>query len=131
MVCALFSLVGESFDNRDGTSRQTELLVTAPGERAYLRREPDNPHDSNAVLVLSARGVGIGHLSRADAAALAAIIDAGLEFDVQVHCLRGGLPDYPSYGCTVSVAVRAGEHGECEPLDDAQIEERCRRIEAL
>lgn len=128
MARALFTLVGESFNNSDGTSRQSELLMTMPGERATLRREADNPYDANAVLVLSARGVGIGHLSREDAVALAPIIDLGMDFSVEIHSIGGGLPNFPSYGCTVSIAVRADEHGPCEPLDESQLNERRRRL---
>lgn len=59
-----FSLrvVGERFDNEDGTSRQAEIGGLAPGDPVKLVREPDNPHDPSAVAVFSDRGIRIGYL---------------------------------------------------------------------
>lgn len=36
----------------------------AKGERAVLLREPDNPHDEDAIAVASARGETIGYIPR-------------------------------------------------------------------
>jgi hypothetical protein len=41
------------------------------------KREPRNPHDYNAIVVRNQFGVMLGHLSRADAAALAPALDRG------------------------------------------------------
>jgi hypothetical protein len=57
-------IVGESFANDDGSSRQAELARCKVGEPVTLAREPGNPHDPNCVRVLSARGVQIGNISR-------------------------------------------------------------------
>jgi HIRAN domain len=100
----VFDLAGEGQLNDDGGSRQQELWRCYPGEVAELIREPRNRHDPNAISVRSARGVCIGYIARDDAAGLAPIIDAGRHFTAQIHELRGGIPDYPSYGCRVSIA---------------------------
>jgi hypothetical protein len=47
------------------------------GQTLSLHREPRNPHDSNAIVVRDQFGVMLGHLSRADAAALAPALDSG------------------------------------------------------
>lgn len=59
------SVVGIDFPNADRSrsNRRMELLLCAPGEPVELRREPKNPHDTNAVAVFSVRGVQIGYVS--------------------------------------------------------------------
>jgi hypothetical protein len=59
-------IVGESFTNEDGSSRQEEIARCQPGEPVTLERDPQNKHDANCVKVISARGVQIGNISRDD-----------------------------------------------------------------
>lgn len=59
------AVVGESFDNRDGSSRQAILRRCRPGDRVSLDREFDNPHDENAVAVVTEHGC-IGMIGRGD-----------------------------------------------------------------
>ena len=59
-------IVGESFDNDDGSSRQAEIRRCVAGEAVELERDPGNKYDSNCVKVLSSRGVQIGNISRDD-----------------------------------------------------------------
>jgi len=59
-------IVGESFDNDDGSSRQAEIARCRAGEPVTLEREPTNSYDANCVKVLSARGAQIGNISRDD-----------------------------------------------------------------
>lgn len=66
-------IVGESFNNPNGSSRQ-ELIASAQiGTAVFLVPEPDNPHDTEAVRVFLDKGGGatalIGYLPR-DAGAL-------------------------------------------------------------
>lgn len=126
----VFDLVGEAAINSDGGKRQDELLRSEPGERVELRREPGNEDDSNAILVLSARGVPVGHVEPEAAAVLAPIIDSGRCFEARLHCLRGGLPQYPNYGARISVAWDGWRGLAPLPLDDAQRAERRRRLAA-
>jgi hypothetical protein len=59
-------IAGESFRNDDGTERQAEIALCKPGEPVDLVRDPENRFDSNCVMVISARGVQIGNISRDD-----------------------------------------------------------------
>jgi single-stranded-DNA-specific exonuclease len=127
----VFDLYGEAGVNADGIRRQDELLRCQPGERVELRRELDNADDPNAILVLTERDVRIGQLERDDAALLAPAIDAGRKFEARLHCLRGGLPDYPNYGARISIAWDGRPPLGALPLDDAQAEERRRRLSRL
>nr|WP_047168252.1 HIRAN domain-containing protein [Sphingomonas sp. Y57] len=43
--------------------RRFEIATCRPGEPVELVLEPDNPHDPQAILILSARGVPIGYVS--------------------------------------------------------------------
>ena len=57
-----FSLpaVSEQYDSEDGTSRQAELRQCEAGDIVDLVREPKNPHDANAVVIISVRGIRAG-----------------------------------------------------------------------
>lgn len=57
------AVVGIDFSNADGSNRRSEAMMTLPGEPVELIPEPRNKHDSNAVAVVSPRGVQIGYLS--------------------------------------------------------------------
>ena len=72
-------LAGESFANPDGSSRQKELAKLQPGDDLFLTREPNNPHDPNAIRVESERVVGIGYIEGGAAAVMAKDLDAGEE----------------------------------------------------
>jgi hypothetical protein len=60
-------IVGESFKNDDGSSRQAEIKRCSSGEVVSLERDPENIYDANCVKVVSVRGVQIGNISRDDA----------------------------------------------------------------
>ena len=78
-------VVGVSFCNPNGINRQKILkrLAAIPQEQVavYLKREPDNPVDSNAVKVIAAvadRGVAtLGYLNRDLAYRVASELDSG------------------------------------------------------
>ena len=57
------AVVGIDFPNGDGSNRRSEAMMTLPGEPVALIPEPKNKHDSNAIAVISPRGVQIGYLS--------------------------------------------------------------------
>ncbi|KAK4964870.1 hypothetical protein LTR66_012223 [Elasticomyces elasticus] len=46
-----------------------------PGEHIMVRREPENPYDSNAIRIVNVRGEQIGHIPRTVASKLAQYID--------------------------------------------------------
>lgn len=62
---AFVEVVGESFDNDDGTSRQEAIQRLRAGDAVDLRLEPDNRFDRRAIAVHTARGQ-IGYISRDD-----------------------------------------------------------------
>lgn len=58
------SVVGVTFDNDDGSSRQEILATCESFQPLRLEHEEDNPHDANAIAVRTEDGRQIGHLSR-------------------------------------------------------------------
>ena len=124
----IFDLQYESQVNPDGTGRQDELLRCEPGEPVELLREPENSIDPNCIAVISRRGVQIGTLGRADAATLAPALDQGRSHRAKLHCLTGGLPDYPFYGARISIAWDDRPEHPHRPLDRYQRAERQRRL---
>lgn len=46
-----------------GTSHYpAAIMACAPGDRIALRRQPDNPHDDQAIVALNPRGATIGYV---------------------------------------------------------------------
>jgi len=115
----IWDLAGEGQINEDGTARQHVLAVLQPGEPVTLQRQPDNPHDANAVAVLAGRHI-IGFIGRYDAPEVAALLDAGIPHRAQLHELTGGVPDYPSFGARVAIAWRDRKMPEPLPLRSEQ-----------
>ncbi len=66
------------------------------GDAAVLEREPDNVHDSNAILVLTSTDEELGYVPRDLAKQMAPLLDAGAEASVVVrkfwHTPSGGHP---------------------------------------
>jgi hypothetical protein len=59
------------------------------GERLLLDREPDNPHDKNAIVIRRLDGQELGYVPAADAVTLAPLMDAGQELSCKVNTWRG------------------------------------------
>ena len=57
-------VVGESFRNDDGSDRQAIIQRCRVGDLLVLQHDPDNPHDINAIRVLTQGGEQVGHLER-------------------------------------------------------------------
>lgn len=85
-----------------------------PGEYVFLRREPNNPYDRNAIRVDNMNGAKVGHIKREQAAALAPIMD-----DSSLEVKLDGTIPYPGnqwnlplqlefYGRDLSLAVEVG-----------------------
>lgn len=67
------------------------------GDTVMLEREPGNPHDGNAIRVLSTGGAELGYVPRDDASRMAPLMDAGARADAAVKKLlttrgEGALP---------------------------------------
>jgi hypothetical protein len=98
----------------DNLYRVQAALVTmeAPTPiRANLEREPDNPHDPNAIAV-SISGVGaIGHVPAWQASRLAPELDAGVVWSATVDNVLAH-PDHPlNPAITVTFEREAVVHG--------------------
>ncbi|MBE0417199.1 MAG: DEAD/DEAH box helicase [Coriobacteriia bacterium] len=94
-----------TFENRqDLVGRLTR------GTPLRVVRQPDNPHDANAIALHEAHGGQVGFFNRRLAGALAPVIDAGVEYDVEVADVTGG-EDGRSYGVNVLVTRRPDANG--------------------
>ena len=77
--------------------------AAAPGAPLELRREPDNPHDANAIAVL-AGGAQVGWVPREVAAELAGELDAGKPWSAVVLRELRPSPRDPRKGITMLLA---------------------------
>lgn len=99
-------VVGTTYDNRQSVVRMMQV-----GEKVILRREPQNPHDGNAIRVERPDGTPIGYLSRDVASELAGSLDkAGGEADGTVCRVTGGTPNRPTRGLVIQFTVPADWH---------------------
>ncbi len=119
----IWDVVGESRVNPDGRRRQDILCDVEPGDAVELIREPDNAYDANAIAV-RVGGETVGYIGRDDAVELAPLLDARRPHRAIVHCIRGGVPDYPSYGCRISIAWDGERPHPVVELDDQQLRSR-------
>lgn len=71
------------FRHYDGREAWPALKV---GDRLELMREPDNPHDANAVRV-HWRGRMLGYVPRRDNAAVARLMDRGAALEARIAAL--------------------------------------------
>ena len=76
-------VVGVTFTNEDGVSRQQIISELTQGEQVIIRREPTNKFDTNAIMILSNNGQ-IGYIGKDYATILAPMMDAGTQFDAKV-----------------------------------------------
>ncbi|HEY8593278.1 MAG TPA: HIRAN domain-containing protein [Sphingomicrobium sp.] len=103
-------IVGESFNNEDGSSRQAELARCKDGESVRLVRDPENSHDANCVKVVSKRGVQIGNISRSDDW-IASRMDSGKPITAKI--LSVGTGERNLLGAVIEVSTEDGDvvHG--------------------
>ena len=101
------SVVGVSFDNDDGTSRQDNIKrYCSAGEQLQLVREPDNVRDSNAIAVLC-KGRKIGHLRTELGERYADEIDnEEIEMTASVLEVTGGSSDKQTLGVNILVKLK-------------------------
>ncbi len=99
-------VAGVSRNNVDGSSRQRIIADCNVGEAVELRRDPDNPHDFNAVAVLRRRtGEQLGFLPRETAADVARKMAKGERFSGEISDLTGGTRGKPTRGVNLLIAV--------------------------
>jgi hypothetical protein len=81
--------------------------AAAPGRPLELRRDPENPHDPNAIAVHSGDGDQVGWVPRELAEDLAPRLDAGDEWSAVVLREQRRSPRDPRHGLTMLLAPGA------------------------
>ena len=76
-------VVGVTFTNKDGISRQSIIKELKENDKIFIRREPTNRYDTNAIMVLTEYGQ-VGYIGKDYSSILAPMMDAGAQFDVKV-----------------------------------------------
>lgn len=76
-------VVGVTFTNEDGTSRQGIIRELCDHDEITLRREPTNRYDTNAIAVFTEIGQ-VGYIGKDYATILAPMMDAGTQFKVTI-----------------------------------------------
>jgi single-stranded-DNA-specific exonuclease len=89
-------VMGVSFERR-----QDRVAGLVPGLELELRREPDNPADSNAIAVYYG-ALQIGFLRKQIAKHLAPLIDGGMRYRARIEHVTGGT-DGKNYGVNIRV----------------------------
>jgi hypothetical protein len=85
-----------------------ESEAASPGARLSLRRDPENPHDPNAIAVETAEGTDqLGWVPREIAAEIAPEIDAGRPWSAVVLREQRRSPRDPRHGLTMLLAAAA------------------------
>lgn len=92
-------LVGVTFKNDDGSSRQELLSLTAKGDNVFLIREPNNKYDKYAIAVKNNFDDQLGYLSSSDD--LARFLDNGGVIDATVKTITVN----DKYGCIVHLKM--------------------------
>ncbi|WP_363321462.1 HIRAN domain-containing protein [Novosphingobium sp.] len=116
----LYHLSGEGQVNGDGSHRQAILKSCLPGMSVDLVREPNNPYDPNAIAA-HVNGMCIGYIAREDAEALVGHMELGRVFKAQINELRGGMRDFPNFGCVLCVVDEALPFLSPKPLEPTQV----------
>lgn len=84
------AVVGIDFPNADGSNRRSEAMMTLPGEPIELIPEPKNKHDSNAITVISPRGVQLGYINAERAPYIGGRMSRGEDVEAIFQGLDGG-----------------------------------------
>ena len=67
----------------------------APGDELELRREPDNPHDTNAIEVYTQDGIKLGYVPRISNPIPAAIADQDIAIGAEIADMELYPEEYP------------------------------------
>lgn len=97
-----FHVAGVSHTNRDGSSRQNMLYMLGHGDTLWMEREPSNPHDPNALRVMSQYGQ-IGYAPRQLAVTLKGFPETAMH--VELH--SKGRAGNGLWGCQVRLSLDA------------------------
>lgn len=96
-------LAGVTFEGR-----QESVAGLSAGTLLRIERQPDNPHDPCACALFDPHGHQIGYFNRRLSAVIAPLIDAGVDYDVEVTEVTGER-DAGSLGVNVLVVRRGAD----------------------
>jgi hypothetical protein len=100
------TVCGVSRKNQDGSRRQDIIAECRFDEDLELVREPDNPHNENAIAVLRfSSGQQCGYLRANLASQIAPLMDAGVNVTAGVLEVTGG-EDGSRFGLNIQVEIR-------------------------
>ena len=94
-------VVGVTYNDRPGIVAKLSL-----GESVVLHREPNNPHDNNAIMVLRQTGEQIGYINRILATSVAPRIDSTKQdtHAIVINLSGSGSNDY-NHGVTIQFMI--------------------------
>jgi hypothetical protein len=95
-------VVGVTFSNPDGTSRQEIIKRCKVGERLKLIHHPI-PQDENAVKICRLNGQQLGHLSADIAIEISGLLDRRTRIDAEISEVTGGTSKKPIRGCNILI----------------------------
>lgn len=106
-------VAGTSHENSNGYSRQKIIKNNCKrGMSLILKREPDNPHDSDAIAVwINARGclfskkMQIGYIESGIARDLSDKIDMGRKVEAKIEKVTGGTKAKETLGVNIELFV--------------------------
>jgi HIRAN domain len=99
-------IVGVSYPNPDGTDRQIIIERCHQYEGLLLCRQPENPHDENAIAVFRETGEQLGYLRCELAEHLAPEMDSGRIWDGIISDITGGGPHWHTHGVNMIALQR-------------------------
>jgi hypothetical protein len=119
-------VAGVTHRNPNGVNRQSLLRKCSAGEVVGLRREPENPYDRFAIVVLNANSQVLGYIPAGDRR-LAEHIDRGGETRATIVAITGGPNIFQkllglggkSYGCLLNIVKRDFDWKAVKPWLDA------------
>jgi len=91
------NVVGESYNNEDGSSRQKIISSLYPGDIITLKPEPNNPYDNHAVAVISKKGQ-IGYLPQGRCHDVFNALQKGEPVQASIEKITGGTRRKPRRG---------------------------------
>lgn len=83
-------VVGVSFKNDDGTSRQNVIRNCHANEVVRLVRDYRNPKSDHAIRIVDSNGQMLGHLNEFRARQIAGIMDRGQPYMAVISVITGG-----------------------------------------
>lgn len=102
-------VVGVTFENDDGGSRQEIIEMLSEGDELVLEREFDNGYDENAIAVFDEFYAQIGYINKELASELAPLMDAGQRVKGSVSEI---IEDVDSFGCRMKLTLFSLEESD-------------------